>query len=125
MLGLDRPRYAALVQRRDHVRYQIWFPVQLGSDSQTKIAMTHNTSAGGMLVALASQLSVGELVVVTFRLPPGEIEHRLTGRVMRLEPNLRDPEGAWPYRAAIAFDEVSPQLQPCLEEAAARFGVES
>jgi hypothetical protein len=125
LLRVNAPRYAACVQRRDHVRYQIWFPVQLGSDAQAKIAMTHNTSLGGMLVALSSQLTVGELVEVTFRLPPGDIEHRLTGRVMRLEPNTRDPQGAWPYRAAIAFDEISPQLQPCLEEAAARFGVES
>lgn len=110
------------MQRRDHTRYQIWFPVQLGEGTPAKIAVTHNTSASGMLVALASQIAVGEPVVVTFRLPPGDVEHKLTGRVTRLEPNSQDPEGSWPYRAAIAFDEVSPQLQPCLEEAAARFG---
>lgn len=82
--------------------------------------MTHNTSASGMLVAVASQLTVGEPVVLHFRLPPNGVEHRLTGRVLRIEPNAQDPEGTWPFRAAIAFDEVAEQLQPLLEEAAAR-----
>jgi hypothetical protein len=108
------------VQRRGHVRYQIWFPVQLDGVSQPKIAMTHNTSASGMLVAIASQLAVGEPVVLQFHLPPDGTEHRLSGRVMRIEPNAQDPEGTWPFRAAIVFDEVAEQLQPLLEEAAAR-----
>lgn len=108
------------MQRRGHVRFQIWFPVQLDGGAQPKIAMTHNTSASGMLVAVASQLTVGEPVVLVFRLPPNGVEHRLTGRVLRIEPNAQYPEGTWPFRAAIAFDEVAEQLQPLLEEAAAR-----
>jgi PilZ domain len=108
------------VQRRSHVRFQIWFPVQLDGIAQAKIAMTHNTSASGMLVAVASQLTVGEPVELHFRMPPSGAEHRLTGRVLRIEPNKEDPQGAWPFRAAIAFDEVAEQLQPLLEEAAAR-----
>jgi hypothetical protein len=108
------------VQRRGHLRYQIWFPVQLDGNAQPKIAMTHNTSASGMLVAIASQLAVGEPVVLHFRLPPNGAEYRLNGRVLRIEPNAEDPQGSWPFRAAIEFDEVAEQLQPLLEEAAAR-----
>jgi hypothetical protein len=86
------------------------------------MAMNHNIGAGGMLMVLGSELRVGEPVRVTFRIPPGDEERRLQGTVLRIENNSEDPEGAWPLRVAVAFDDVAPELAPMLETAAARFG---
>ena len=84
--------------------------------------MAHNSSGGGMLAAVSSALNVGEHVVLRFQLPNSETEHELSGRVLRLEENSEDPQGAWPKRVAIAFDAVTPELEPFLNDAAHRFG---
>jgi len=42
--------------------------------------------------------------------------------VSRIEPNAEDPEGAWPMRVAVVFENVEPELAPVLEAAAAKFG---
>jgi len=107
-------------QRREHPRYELWFPVRLAAGEQPKIAMNHNIGAGGMLVALATHVDVGETVVVTFRLPGGDSDYNLRGKVLRLEPNSLDPEGGWPHRVAIGFDDIAPELLPYLEAAVAR-----
>jgi hypothetical protein len=86
------------------------------------MAMTHNIGAGGMLMVLGTDLAVGEQVRVTFRLPPGDVERVLQGTVSRIEPNAEDPEGAWPMRVAIVFENVDPELEPMLEDAASKFG---
>jgi phosphoenolpyruvate carboxylase len=86
------------------------------------MAMTHNIGAGGMLMVLGSDLTVGESVRVTFRIPPGDVERVLQGTVSRIEPNAEDPEGAWPMRVAVVFENVDPELTPILEAAAAKFG---
>jgi hypothetical protein len=41
--------------------------------------------------------------------------------VLRIEANPEDPQGAWPHRVAVAFDEVAPELLPYLEEAVQRY----
>jgi hypothetical protein len=115
-------RYASGVQRREHSRYRLWFPVQLAAGERVKIGMNHNIGAGGMLLASASELVPGEAVQVTFQLPPAGEPRTLQGHVLRVEPNSEDPEGGWPHRVAIAFDEIVPELHPFLEEAIARFG---
>ena len=85
------------------------------------MAMNHNIGAGGMLMVLGADLSVGQSVRVTFRIPPGDVERQLQGTVLRIEPNEEDPEGSWPMRVAVAFDDVEPELAPLLAEAVARF----
>jgi c-di-GMP-binding flagellar brake protein YcgR len=110
------------VQRREFERYRLWFPAQLESNGGLRMAMTHNIGAGGMLMVFGAGLEVGESVKVTFRLPSGEREQVVQGKVLRIEPNAEDPEGAWPLRVAIAFDEVDPELAPVLQSAADRFG---
>jgi F0F1-type ATP synthase alpha subunit len=113
------------VQNRGQARYQLWFPVQLVAGGQEHegghVAMVHNSSTSGMLLAVNSAreaIDVGATVELSFQLPESSVHHRLTGRVTRIEPNSCDPEGAWPARIAVAFDEVSPQLAPYLEAAA-------
>ena len=102
------------MQRREHGRYSIWFPVQVDSGGlQNAMALNHNIGAGGMLVALSAELKVGEDVKVTFRLPPGgKPEQKFQGRILRVEKNLEDPDSMWPYRIAVVFDEVEPELVP-------------
>lgn len=111
------------MQRREHERFQLWFPVQLEVGGQFRTAMNHNIGAGGMLMVLAGGLEVGEPVKVTFRIPPGDEERQLEGVVLRIEDNTEDPEGAWPLRVALVFDNVASDLAPILETAASRFSV--
>ena len=75
-----------------------------------------------MLLVLSTELTAGEQVRVTFRLPPGDVERVLLGTVSRIEPNAEDPEGSWPMRVAVMFENVDPELAPMLEEVAAKFG---
>ena len=85
------------------------------------MAMNHNIGAGGMMMVLGADLSVGQSVRVTFRIPPGDVERQLQGTVLRIEPNEEDPEGSWPMRVAVAFDDIEPELAALLADAAARF----
>jgi ABC-type histidine transport system ATPase subunit len=107
---------------RERERFRVWFPVQILAGKQARIAMAHNSSGAGMLAAVSSAIAVGDPVVLRFQLPNSEREHELSGRVLRLEENTEDPQGAWPQRVAIAFDAVSPELEPYLNDAAQRFG---
>lgn len=110
------------MQRREYARYRLWFPVQVAAGGQVNLAMNQNIGAGGMLVALAADLKIDDIVSVAFRLPTGEAERSVNARVVRIEPNSEDPDGAWPFKVGLAFDELAPDLIPYLEEAMARFG---
>jgi hypothetical protein len=123
--ALRRPSrigYHHVVQRREHARYKLWFPVQVQAGGQAKVAISRNIGAGGMLVALCADVKLGELVSITFRLPTGGEERTLRGTIVRLDPNTEDPDGEWPFKAGVAFDEVSQDLIPYLEDAVSRFG---
>jgi hypothetical protein len=110
------------VQRRRHDRYHIWFPVQVDAgELQGAMAINHNIGAGGMLIALSAELKTGKEVTVSFRLPPdGKEERRFTGQIIRIEKNAADPDGVWPFRIAVAFDQIAPDLVPLLEKAVNR-----
>jgi hypothetical protein len=107
------------VQRREHGRYRIWFPLELKGDQVDGMAVNHNISAAGMLIAVSTRLQVGAPVTVRFRMPTAAaVEHELNGTIVRIEDNSADPEGMWPYRIAVAFDHVEDALVPFLEKAA-------
>lgn len=107
------------VQRREHGRYRIWFPVRVTAEGVDGMAVNHDISAGGMLMALSAKLRDGEAVTVRFRVPPDSPdEHEVQGKVIRIEDNADDPDGMWPYRMAVAFDDVDDALIPYLEQAA-------
>jgi hypothetical protein len=111
--------YARQVQRREHGRYRIWFPLQLKGDQVDGMAVNHNISAAGMLIAVSTRLSVGAPVSVRFRMPNAtDVEHELKGSIVRIEDNSADPEGMWPYRIAVAFGHIEESLIPFLEKAA-------
>ena len=111
-----------MVQRREHGRYRIWFPLRVESGPVDGMALNHNISAGGMLIAVSTKFQPDASVRVTFRMPPdGATEHVIEGRVLRIEENRDDPEGIWPYRVAVVFDHVDDELVPFLERAAQHF----
>lgn len=66
------------------------------------MAISHNASGLGMLLVTATTLEVGAQVNIVVQLPPeGSEEKKVSGRVVRVEKNLDDPEGipgriAWP-----------------------------
>jgi c-di-GMP-binding flagellar brake protein YcgR len=110
------------VQRRRHARYHIWFPVRVDAgELEGAMAVNHNIGAGGMLIALSAELKAGSEVKVTFRLPPdGKEERHISGRIVRIEKNDADPDGVWPFRMAVAFDQIASDLVPLLEKAVHR-----
>lgn len=90
------------------------------ADELGSLAMTHNVGAGGMLLASPTSLAPGQRVNVTFVVPPSSSEYSLEGRVVRVEENQEDPEGTWPHRIALEFDEVVEELEPLLQSAQER-----
>ena len=115
-------RYIEQVQRRGHGRYRIWFPVKVSTGQlRDALAVSHNVSAGGMLVALSAKLEPGEAISISFHLPPdGGEERTVKGRITRIEDNTEDPDGVWPYRVAVEFEGLAPELVPLFEAAAYR-----
>ena len=81
-------------------------------------AITHNVGAGGVLIASPAHLEPGERVKVSVAVPPKGDAYELEGRVLRLEANPEDPEGTWPNRIAVQFDDVQAELEPLLQQIA-------
>ncbi len=72
------------------------------------------SQTGSMLVT-SSSLEEGERVRLFLRIPPdSEEEQEIAARVTRTEPNSADPEGLWPYRVAVEFDQPYPELEDLL-----------
>ena len=72
-------------------------------------------SQSGSMMVTSARLRVGENVEVHVRIPPdGEDEWSLKACVIRCEANEEDPEGLWPFRIAIEFTELSPELEALL-----------
>lgn len=108
------------MQRRKHERYNLWFPVQISTDEFGALAINHNVGGGGMLVASAAALRVGQRVKVTFSLPGNGEERIAKASIVRIEPNTEDPEGAWPNRIALEFSEPDGELEQLVQAATDR-----
>lgn len=79
------------------------------------MAVSHNVSGRGMLLVTATTLEVGAPVHIVVQFPPeGEQERTVTGRVVRVERNKDDPEGIWPHRIAVQFDEPVADIEKAL-----------
>lgn len=97
-------------------RYTVWLPVRI-PELEAGMAVSHNVSGRGMLVVTATTLEVGANVHVVVNLPPEGVEEReLTGKVVRVEANEEDPEGLWPHRVAVEFDEPSAEIERTLTQ---------
>lgn len=99
--------------------------MQVSADTLGALAMTHNVGTGGMLLASPATLEPGQRIQVTFVVPPAPGESAgaprvLDARVIRVDTNPEDPDGAWPNRIALEFDQVEDTLEPLLAGVAER-----
>ncbi len=103
--------------RREAKRYEVWFPLQIEADSsERQIAVSHDASHKGLLVATPAEVKAGASVKLRLRLPgPEKREHECEGVIVRVERNPHDPDGPFGYHVAIEFDEEVPELQRVLE----------
>ena len=82
------------MQQRQHGRYRLWFPVRITSTGVDGMAVNHNISAGGMLIALSARLEVDSPVEIRFSVPTAaQSERVMRGKVVRIEDNADDPDG--------------------------------
>jgi Tfp pilus assembly protein PilZ len=101
---------------RKHIRYLAWFPARIErSQAMTQVGITHNISQGGAMIVCNTRWSPGETVSVTLRVPESSQEKIISGRIVRVEPNEEDPDGSFPHRIAIQFDEPMPELESVMQ----------
>lgn len=110
-------RYARVVERRSQ-RYTVWLPVRV-EELEEGMAVSHNVSGRGMLLVTATTLEIGSSVSIVVQFPTeGTPDKKVTGRVVRVEPNEDDPDGIWPHRVAVEFDEPVAELEKALAQLA-------
>jgi hypothetical protein len=103
------------MERREHKRLSFWLPVLI-DQIEGGFAVSHNASDGGLLLVCARELEVGTHIDIAFRVPPdGPVEVRVAATVVRITPNDEDPEGLWPYKLAVRFEQPVPELEALLE----------
>jgi hypothetical protein len=107
-------------ERREGDRYQAWFPVQFTAGAlRDHLAISRDVSSRGMQLSAATDLEPGSRVTVSFRVMPDDSKVRsVEGKVVRVEDNTDDPDGLWPLRVAVEFDEPIPDLERQLADAA-------
>ena len=105
-------------ERRAHPRFRLWLPARIeGDDQPTRLAVGHDMSQKGSLLVTRQRLQAGQQVRIFLRVPPsGDDEHEISARVVRVEANDADPEGLWPYRLAVEFDDSYPELEKLLRD---------
>ena len=71
-----------------------------------------------MQLSAAKNLEPGSRVTITFRVLPDDAAFRhVEGTVVRVDENTDDPDGLWPLRIAVEFDEAVPDLEAQLAAA--------
>jgi hypothetical protein len=104
------------MERREHKRRRFWLPVELDG-LPNGFAVSHDASDSGLLLVCSSTLEVGTLVLLTFRIPPGgPVVIQVSARVVRVSANDEDPDGLWPFKMAVQFEEPVPALEAYLGE---------
>jgi hypothetical protein len=108
-------------EKRAYQRYALWFPVTVDADTGQIWAVCHDASACGILISGSSELEVGKVVTVSFRLSENDPDERkLEGRIVRIERPDDDPRSVWPHRMAIEFLEPITELQTRFKRASTR-----
>lgn len=114
-------------ESRAHRRYRVWLPIRVTTDTlEGVIAVSRDASVGGLLMSAPNlgddALAVGAKIELTFALPPVDgappLDQKVTGSIVRLEPNPDDPEGPWPFRVAVRFDAPLAELEGPLSDIA-------
>jgi hypothetical protein len=107
-------------EKRSYSRYSLWFPVTIDATSMQVWAVCSDISAGGILIAGSTQLKIGDVVTLSFRVAPDTPERRVSGRIVRVEARDDDPRAVWPHRMAIEFIEPDETLQAAFAPASTR-----
>jgi len=104
------------MERREHRRRRFWLPVQVDG-LPTGFAVSHDASDNGLLLVCSETPEVGSAVRVTLLIPPGgSVEVTVSATVVRVTKNDEDPDGLWPYKMAVRFDEPVEKLEAYLAE---------
>lgn len=100
------------IDRRQEDRQVAWFPIRLDAeDLGNGLAIAKDVSATGIGLASTFRYAVGAPVSLTLHLDPESGEAReVTGTIVRLMDNAEDPDGMWPYKMGIEFDDPDPEL---------------
>jgi len=90
--------------------------IDVGGD--VGLAISYDASEKGLLLASPATLAQGDTLTVTFAVAPVESEERtVTGTVVRITENDEDPDGMWPNKIAVKFEEEIPGLARILSAA--------
>ena len=106
------------MESRAYPRYRVWLPVQLTGDTlEGALAVSKDASEGGMFLSSSEPLTLGATIQVSFTvLEAGEPRtHETSAEITRMERNLDDPHGVWPYRIALRFHTPMPGLAEALQ----------
>lgn len=108
--------FPSVEERRKAKRFRAWFPMRIEpTDAGEHIAVSRNISSVGLLMATATKLELGAPVTLRFRMAPaGPPEHVVPGTIVRFLSNEEDPDGLWPHKVAVEFDEPDPKLESIL-----------
>lgn len=94
-------------ERRIYDRRPVHAAVAIDAeDRDSRIGVTKNLSAGGVLFHTASRFELGEALDLTFRGPPVvPIDTRVRGRVVRTRHDARESDTLFPHMIAVEFEE--------------------
>ena len=107
--------YAWVVESRKHERFRVWLPIQVSSDTiEGALGVTKDASKGGLSMAATEPLAVDSIVSLTFTLPD-ETERTVQARIIRMDRNVDDPHGPWPFRVAVQFVKPLDELDGVLK----------
>ena len=105
-------------ERRNYVRYVLWFPVTLLTSSGPIGAICRDVSPGGMLLSCGSVVPTDSITTCRFRLSLDATEEFVVrGHVLRADRNQDDLELVFPFRIAIEFDTPRPDIEEMLRHA--------
>jgi hypothetical protein len=83
----------------------------------TGFAVSHDASDNGLLLVCSEAPEVGSTVRITFSIPPGgSVGVSVSATVVRVTKNDEDPDGLWPYKMGVRFDEPVEKLEAYLGE---------
>jgi hypothetical protein len=99
-------------ERRGGDRHVAWFPIRVDAEELGEgLAIAKNVSRGGLLLASPQKFVIGAPVRLSLHLDPMSSEPReVMGTVVRMEVNEADPDGLWPHKLAVEFDDPDPEL---------------
>jgi hypothetical protein len=83
----------------------------------TGFAVSHDASDNGLLLVCSGTPEIGSTIRVTLVIPPGgNVEVTVPATVVRVTRNDEDPDGLWPNKMAVQFQEPVEKLEAYLAQ---------